>query len=105
MTLAEKRQRWASRVAAFKASNQSASAWCAAQDVNVSQLYYWINKFKSKDEPAAADPPAQWLEVGEADEHRQTGVLHIKMGKATIEVNPGFNASLLSDVIRTLSVL
>lgn len=105
MTQAEKRRKWESQVAAFKASDQSTSAWCAAHDVKVNQLYYWISKFKSENKPAVKQ--TQWLsmEVGGLNTSRQTRVLNIKVGKATIEVSPGFDASLLSDVIRTLAVL
>src|SRR5690606_42149241 len=105
MTQVEKRQKWASQVASFKASDLSAAAWCAAHDVKAHQLYYWINKFISEDEPAVKE--TQWLsmEVGGLDTSHQTEVLNIKVGKATIEVSPGFNPSLLSEVIRTLVVL
>ena len=105
MTQVEKRQKWESQVAAFKASDQSALSWCADHDVKAHQLYYWISKFKSEDEPTVKQ--TQWLpmEIGELDTNHLTGVLNIKVGKATIEVSPGFDASLLTDVIRTLAVL
>lgn len=105
MTQAEKRKMWGSRVAAFKASGQSALAWCTAHDLKPHQLYYWISKFKSEDEPVVNQ--TQWLsmEVGELDTIHQSQILKIRVGKAIIEVSPGFDASLLSDVVRTLAVL
>ena len=105
MTQAENRKKWDSRVTAFKASGQNATEWCISHDVNTHQLHYWIRKFKTEDKPSVKQ--TQWLsmEVGELHTSRPSKVLNIKVGKATIEVSPGFDSSLLSDVIRTLAVL
>lgn len=105
MTRAEKRKKWESQVAAFKASDLSAVAWCAAHDVKVNQLYYWIRKFKSEEEPAVKQTEWVSVEVGELNANRQPKTVNIRVGKATVEVSSGFDASLLSDVIRTLAVL
>jgi hypothetical protein len=105
MTLVEKRQKWESRVAAFKASNQSATAWCAAENLKTHQLYYWIDKFKSVDKPIVNQ--TQWLsvEVGDLKTSHHPKALPIRVGMATIEVSPGFDPALLSDVVRTLADL
>jgi transposase-like protein len=105
MTQAENRQKWESRVVAFKSSNQSATEWCAAYDLKTHQLYYWIRKLKSEDEPTVKQ--TQWLsvEVGELNTSSQPKALPIRVGKATIEVSPGFDPALLSYVVRTLAVL
>jgi transposase-like protein len=105
MTQAENRQMWESRAAAFKASSQSATEWCAAHDLKTHQLYYWIRKLKSEDEPTVKQ--TQWLsvEVGELKTSSHSKALPIRIGKATIEVSPGFDPALLSDVVRTLIVL
>lgn len=84
MIQAENRQMWESRVAKFKASNQSATEWCAAHDLKTHQLYYWIRKLKTSSHSKA---------------------LPTRVGKATIEVSSGFDPALLSDVVRTLAVL
>lgn len=105
MTQVEKRKMWESQVAAFQASGQSVSAWCATHDVKENQLYYWISKFKSEDSLGVKQ--TQWLsmEQGEWNANPQPQGLNIRVGKVTIEVGPGFDALLLSDVIRTLAVL
>lgn len=105
MTQSENREKWDSRVTAFKASSQSATEWCAAHDLKTHQLRYWIRKFNSADESTVKQ--TQWLsvEVGELKTSSHSKALPIRVGKATIEVSPGFDPTLLSDVVRTLAVL
>jgi transposase-like protein len=94
---------WKSRVGEFKASGQTATAWCAAQDLKVHQLYYWVRKFKIEKE--SAEKKMQWLsvEIGELKADKPQEALPVRVGKATIEVRPGFDPKLLSDVVKTLS--
>lgn len=104
MTQAENRQMWQSRVAEFKASGQTATAWCIDQGIKVHQLRYWLHKFKSEYE--SAKKQTQWLsvEIGELKADKPQEALPIRVGKATIEVRPGFDPKLLSDVVKTLSM-
>lgn len=105
MTQAENRDVWKSRVAEFKASGQTATSWCAAKELKVHQLRYWVRKFQSEHE--SAKKQTQWLsvEIGELKSDKPQEALPVHVGKATIEVRPGFDAKLLSDVVKTLSVL
>lgn len=106
MTKTELRKEWEARVAAFKASGQSASVWCAAHDLQPHQLWYWLRKYKPVDSPTVM--PSRWLpvEVGElGSSSAQGSALLVRLGQATIEVNPGFNPALLCDVVRALAAL
>lgn len=58
--LAELRNEWAARVAAFRASGKSASAWCAEHDLKIHQLRYWLRKH-SAPRMETGDAPTQWL--------------------------------------------
>jgi transposase-like protein len=106
MTKTELRKEWAERVAAYKASGQKASAWCVAHDLNPRQLSYWLRKYKNTD--TSAIMPSQWLSL-EVNESRTSSAkgsaLLIRVGQATVEVKPGFNPALLSDVVRTLAAI
>jgi hypothetical protein len=105
MTKTENREMWEARVTEFKASDQSATAWCAAQGLKIHQLRYWIRKFKSDEESTTNQ--TQWLSVkiGGLEAGKPQEALPVRVGKATIEVRPGFNPALLLDVIKTLSTL
>src|SRR5690625_3330805 len=96
---------WESRVAEFKASGQSATAWCASQNLKVHQLRYWVRKFGSEHD--SRKKQTKWLSVefGELKADQPQKALPIRVGKATLEVHPGFDPKLLSDVVKTLSML
>lgn len=103
MTRAERQKGWEARITGFLASGQSATTWCAANDVKPHQLWYWVRRHKTQhDAPSAKSP--EWLAV-EVDDHVASSALLIKVGQASIEVEPGFDPALLAAVVRTLATL
>lgn len=94
---------WETRIAAFKSSGQTIAGWCRSHDLKDHQLQYWLQK--QKRELQSVTKPAQWLSVEIKDTEVKPEVLPllVKLGQATIEVYPGFNAELLLSVVRTLS--
>ncbi|MBE3574953.1 MAG: helix-turn-helix domain-containing protein [Firmicutes bacterium] len=102
------REQWRERVATFRASGQSVSAWCAAQGIKAHQLRYWLSRLA----PAkpAESVPSRWLPVAVHAERGQeqpaSGTsLAVRVGPAVVEVQPGFDARLLAAVVRTLMEL
>lgn len=100
----ETRQVWKARVDAYRASGQSASEWCAAQQLTNRQLWYWLRRFKATDAPV--NPSSRWVtvHVEKEPEHIEPTML-VKVGLAEIEVRPGYNSALLSDIVRTLQAI
>lgn len=99
------RQVWEERIAAFRASGQTAVAWCKDNQVNRRQLYSWMRKINVSPVPAA--PKAKWVTV-QADKQltaETESTLIVKIGPASIEVKPGFNSVLLRDIVQTLEAL
>ena len=105
MMKVERQREWDARIAEFRASGQSTKEWCAAHDLKPYQLWYWIRKHKTIDTPSAR--PSEWLavEVSDLGLVDQRSALLIRVGQATVEVKPGFDRMLLSDIVRTLSAL
>lgn len=93
---------WKSRIADYRSSGLSISKWCAAHQVNRHQFYYWKRKLTNSVYTAP-----QWVTVTvdpqPADKNEPS--LLVKVGSAVIEVKPGYNRALLSDVVRTLQTL
>ncbi len=98
------RKEWESRVVEYQASGQSGSAWCAANNLKSGQLWYWVNKLKQ--EEAKDSPATKWvpLEVRESSDGSEKSLI-IKVGQAVIEVKPGFDPTLLTEVVRSLKPL
>lgn len=105
MARAEVQQKWEARVAAFRASGERATSWCKANKVNRRQLYTWIKRLGgSSERTVSVSKPIPFVQVAVAPEAaaRPVPSIRIQVGIATIEVDPGFNAALLRDVVQAL---
>jgi transposase-like protein len=100
----DRKKEWEAKIDAYKASGQSASAWCVAHNIKPHQLWYWMRKFKAT-EPTGKTP-TKWLSV-EVDEqsYETISILLVRVGSAEIEVKPGYDPKLLKEVVRTLKAL
>ena len=105
MTKAEQQQRrqeWEKRIAEYQASGQSVREWCAANGVKPNRLWYWLRRTrKSLETKSTTWVPVELSSVFPGE--RASNGLVVKVGKANIEVRPGFDPELLSIVVRVLS--
>ena len=102
MSKLERQKEWENRIEQYRSSGQSVKKWCADNNIKPGQLWYWLRKFKTND---AADfiHSNQWLPVEVCDYTPVGNGLLIRVGEACIEVKPGFDPALLSQVVRTLT--
>lgn len=103
MTPAERREEWQARVAEFRASGQSVAAWAKEHGVKAHQLYYWLKRLEPVNE---AESATQWISVQVSP--RSTPIsnrLYVQVGPAVVEVQPGFDPVLFTDVVRNLVAL
>ncbi|KYH30053.1 MULTISPECIES: IS66 family insertion sequence element accessory protein TnpA [Moorella] len=107
MTKAERQALWETRIAEYKKSGQSVREWCAThEDVNPKQLWYWLRKYKNQDVVYPGNSN-RWLpvEIREPSSGVQGNSLLVRIGKTCIEVKPGFDPALLSQVVKVLVAL
>ncbi|GEA16220.1 hypothetical protein E308F_24640 [Moorella sp. E308F] len=107
MTKAERQALWETRIAEYKKSGQSVREWCAThEDVNPKQLWYWLRKYKNQDVVSPGNSN-RWLpvEIREPSSGVQGNSLLVRIGKTCIEVKPGFDPALLSQVVKVLVAL
>jgi len=106
MAKTELQQLWEARIAEYRASGQGAKQWCAAHNVTPRQLWYWLRKLRNRKD-ASPVKPTRWLpvEVCEQSPPDQGNALLVKVGQAGIEVRPGFDPALFSQVVRVLVTL
>lgn len=102
MTRTEQQQQWENRIAKYRASGQSVKKWCTENNINPGQLWYWLRKLKTSDE-TQINHAHQWLQVEVRDYTLVDNALLVRVGDACIEVKPGFDPALLSQVVRTLA--
>jgi hypothetical protein len=107
MTRAEKRKEWKDIINRYRSSNESVEKWCAANNVKPDRLWYWLRKHRTDNDTDKATGIVrsnQWLPV-EVCEHlaiEPSDTVTVKIGKARVEVKPGFEPMLLSQVVRVL---
>ncbi len=94
---------WRSLVRDYRASGQTQAAWCAENNINIHSLRYWLRKGKTT---SAQTDSLQWLSLSIRDmDDVKENSLTVKIGPAAIDVKPGFDSQLLSQVARVLSAL
>jgi hypothetical protein len=100
----ERHQLWRERITAFRSSGQSVREWCTGNGIRPQQMWYWLRRLETK-HPEGDSPT--WLQavVNVGAVSQDTGGLIVRVGKAAIEVRPGFHPELLSQVVRTLSFI
>lgn len=95
---------WEQRIASFITSGQSASKWCAVNDISIHQFWYWKKRLKTTQD--TFNDSSKWLalEMDESIEDFKPKLV-VKVGQASLEIEHGFDPKLLVDIVRTLQSL
>src|SRR5699024_2653627 len=103
MSLADTRIEWTARFDAWKCSGLSVAEWCREQGTKYHHMYYCIRIFEDDVAPKQ-ESNTQWLTVNVNDEssHHIEEPVFIHFGSISVEVRPGTNMELLSNVVRVL---
>ena len=99
MTRHERRLMWQERVDQCRASGLRVAAWGRENEVPEQQMYYWLRKFRSEEADAVEDD-IQWVHLGRWDRQdamrmTEDSAVLIHIGRAMVEVQPGFDPVLL----------
>ena len=86
-------------VAAWRASGQSARAYCETRDFSTSSLVRWASEAKGARKPGTA--AVEFVRVAMVPS--RTGAIIVDIGRARICVERGFDAGLLREVVKALS--
>ncbi|CAM4245448.1 IS66 family insertion sequence element accessory protein TnpB [Paenibacillus alkaliterrae] len=96
MTKKDQRQlEWSTRIADYKASGLTMTAWCTANQVALEQFKYWKRKLK----PIASDmvsPTASFIPISVAESvpPHSASSLVVHVGHASITLQKGFDPQL-----------
>lgn len=106
-----KASEWAARVAAWRASGQSASEYCAGREYTGKTLQWWSSRLRRRN-PAGASQrsaePVRLARVVAATSPGRTisprGVVVVQVGAVRVEVPHGTDRSTLTTVLEALGV-
>jgi len=101
------RTEWEQRIAAFRASGQSTTAWCESHEVKPHQFRYWLRQFPVSSYPAASSSAkVEWLSVRpDASPSFVDTDLVVHIGRARVDIKQGCHPQLLTQVLQTLVTL
>lgn len=101
-------RQWMERIAQYRNSGLTMKAWCEQHGIKMDQLKYWLYKRKrpTHETGAQAGNRSPWipLQVDESPSDN-TSSIRISIGSACIDIRPGFEPSLLVDVVKVLKAL
>jgi hypothetical protein len=94
---------WTQQVQALKESGLSRRAYCEKNQIKLSMLGYWCQKLNPSARANKTVHESGWipLQIGEDE---PSGI-DLRIGRITIAIKPGFDPSLLTDVLRTINTL
>ncbi len=96
----ERNEQWQERIRAYRDSGQTMQAWCAAQEISLYQLKYWLRKLSPGKRKA---PATTWVTVAPTPHPSpEASSLVVRIGNVSIDIRPGFDAALLTQVVRVL---
>lgn len=110
MTHARSRGVWQTRVAEYDSSGLTMREWCRRNGFRDGQLRYWLKKARD----AGNGRSQSWacmelVDDGISGSREPSGCatgkpgLTVRVGAAMIEVRPGFDSALLSEVLRVVA--
>ncbi|WP_025683047.1 IS66 family insertion sequence element accessory protein TnpA [Paenibacillus maysiensis] len=101
----KRRHEWTIRVADYKASGLTMSAWCTANHRSKESLKYWLRKLK-QDSSSSSTHSTNWLPITVADPPSaaivNASTLIVRIGQASIELHPDFDPHLLCKIVHAL---
>jgi len=90
-----------SQISSFKESGMSIPAWCKENNVNPSTLRYWLSKIKTEENFKSNEDGWVSIAVNNSLETKLSPIV-VKVGPFSLEIQPGFDRTTLTDVIAAI---
>ncbi|MFA7076410.1 MAG: hypothetical protein WC152_07065 [Candidatus Izemoplasmatales bacterium] len=88
--------KWLEIVKNYKTSNQTMKTFSKRNNIKVSQLHYWLKKYKMR----AIDKRTQFIEIKTDKQVINQNSIKLSYGKLTIELSDNFNESSLLKILK-----
>ena len=93
-------EQWKQRILDYQESGLTMKAWCTVKNIPFHQMKYWIRKLSLSKRKRQT---TSWVTVTPTpDPSPENPTLIVHIGGVTIDIRPGFDPSLLSQVVRVL---
>jgi len=98
---------WRDHEEAFRNSGLTRLRYCRKHQISVYQFDYWRRRLKKLSENKSSADKKDWipLQICEESPGKQNTGIRIQIGQISVEIQPGFNHKLLSEVLRIAGAL
>lgn len=91
---------WRERVVECRSRGMSAKAWCEQAGIKYTRYMSWASRYNREEK----QPESKWAEITVSPSPSiADSEVKIVCNKWTVVVSPGFDPSLLTDVLKTVS--
>jgi len=94
---------WRQQIEALKSSGLSRKAYCEKNQIKLSTLDYWRRKLSRSEEKINGAKETGWIPVRISDD--ESSGIDLRIGRITVVVKPGFDQTLLTELLRTIGTL
>lgn len=100
----ELKEHWQQQVRAFESSGMTRRRYCEQKQIRIYQLDYWRKKL-GKSNPTVQGSTKGWIPLRIRDEQvvQKASGICLRIGRLAMEVKPGFDRELLTEVLRVVS--
>ncbi len=97
-------EKWTEIISRQKLSGLTQTKWCAENDINIHNFRRWLSRLKKTIQPDEELSIHKWTTLIPVLPKDSSNVpIKVSLGNISIEVNRGFDAELLKNVVATLS--
>ena len=94
---------WEKLVEEFKKSGKSQAQWCREKNLKVKAFNYHYRRLKGSTQNTPPDKQINWMPV--KFEPVFSSKLNIKIGRAVIEIENGYDERLLQSLVKSLEAI
>jgi hypothetical protein len=94
---------WEKLIEEFKCSGKSQAQWCKEMNLKVKAFNYQYRKYRKVNQNKQEVNKTNWIPV--KLEPMMSPKLSIRVGKAIIEIEKGYDEGLLQNVVRSLEAI
>lgn len=95
---------WQQQIEALKSSGLTRRVYCEGNGIKLSALDYWCQKLSPSERKNKKATETGWIPLRLSDDGPSSGI-EMRIGRITIAVEPGFDQTLLTELLRTIGAL
>lgn len=100
MNQVEKAAKWAKHIEDYRCSGLTAVQWCEQNGLSVHVLRSWITRLNKAQKKQSNNP--EWIAIKPSTSNSSSHLV-VNIGRATIQIPPGFNIETFRQVIQVLA--